>query len=79
MKGKMIMNTKEQAYRIIDRLDDEQLTGFVSLFSMVLNDIESEQVKRDIAFENLQKLRKNVQNFDDKKALAEYREEKYGK
>ena len=75
----MIMNTKEQAYRIIDRLDDEQLTGFVSLFSMVLNDIESEQVKRDIAFENLQKLRKNVQNFDDKKALAEYREEKYGK
>ena len=73
------MNTKEQAYRIIDRLDDEQLTGFVSLFSMVLNDIDSEQVKRDIAFEKLQKLRKNVQTFDDKKALEEYREEKYGK
>ena len=73
------MNTREKAYKIIDKLDDEQLVGFVSLFGMVLNDIDEEQSKRDAAFEKLQRLRKKVTYIDEKKALEEYREEKYGK
>ena len=37
-----------------------------------------EQARRDEAFRKLESMRKRVIGLDDKKELAEYREEKYG-
>ena len=37
-----------------------------------------DQKKRDEAFNTLESLRKSVSDFDEKKALAEYRKEKFG-
>ena len=72
------MSTKEMAYKIIENLNEEQLNGFVALFGSLIEK-HNEQERRDKAFAKLQSLRKNVQDFDEEKELAEYREEKYGK
>lgn len=75
------MSTRELAYSIFEQLTEEELEGFVALFRRVhppKNDDSAAQARRDEAFRRLEKLRKNIPDFDEKKALAEYREEKYG-
>lgn len=73
------MNTRELAYSIFEQLTDEELEGFVALFRRIhppkVEDID--QKKRDEAFNTLESLRKSVSDFDEKKALAEYRKEKF--
>ena len=74
------MSTKEIAYSIIEQLTEEELEGFVTLFSRVHRPQtdSDDQARRDEAFKTLESLRKNIPDFDEKKALAEYREEKFG-
>ena len=74
------MSTKELAYSIIDQLTEEELEGFVALFRRVHppETDSDDQTRRDKAFKMLEGLRKNIPDFDEKKALAEYREEKFG-
>ena len=70
------MSTKEIAYKIIEQLTEEQLQGFISLFGSIYSK-DNEQEERDDAFAQLQKIRKKVSDFDEKKELAEYRKEKF--
>ena len=74
------MSTKELAYSIIEQLTEEELEGFVALFRRVHPPKNDDEMKtRREAFERLEKLRRYIPDLDEKKALAEYREEKYGK
>lgn len=72
------MSTKEIAYSILEQLSEEQLKGFIALFQGVYPTKDDDQAKRDEAFGKLQSMRKRIPDLDEKKELAEYREEKYG-
>ncbi len=73
------MSTKEIAYKIIEQLSEEQLKGFIALFQGVYPTKDDDMAKRRAAFERLEKMCKYIPDLDEKKELAEYREEKYGK
>ena len=74
------MSTKEMAYSILEQLSEEQLKGFIALFSGVYpnKDDNDAQARRDEAFRNLEALRISVPDFDEKKELDEYRKERFG-
>ena len=63
------MSTKEMAYSILEQLSEEQLKGFIALFSGVYpnKDDNDAQARRDEAFRNLESLRISVPDFDEKK------------
>lgn len=73
------MSTKEMAYSILEQLTEEELQGFVALFRRVHPPKTDDMKERRAAFERLEKLRRHIPDLDEKKELAEYREEKYGK
>lgn len=74
------MTTKEIAHSTIEQLAEEELEDFIAEFHRVhpSETNSDDQTRRDEAFKKLESLRKNKPNFDEKKALAEYREEKFG-
>lgn len=74
------MSTREIAYSIFEQLTEEQLKGFISLFSGIYQakEDDNDQARRDEAFKRLEAMRRKIPDFDEKKALAEYREEKFG-
>lgn len=73
------MSTKELAYSIFSRLNEEQLKGFIAMFKEIYPvDENSSQSKKD-AFEKLQNLRRTIPDLDEKKELDEYRSARYGK
>ena len=72
------MSTRDIAYSIFNRLSEEQLKGFIAMFRELYPVVDEDQNKRDVAFQKLQALRRSVPEFDEKKALEEYRKEKYG-
>ncbi len=72
------MSTRDIAYSIFNRLSEEQLKGFIAMFREQYPVVDEDQNKRDVAFQKLQALRRSVPEFDEKKALEEYRKEKYG-
>ena len=71
------MSTRETAYQIFEQLNEEQLKGFIAMFREIYPVKDDEQKIRDEAFETLESLRRSVPDFDEKRALEEYREEKY--
>ena len=75
------MSTKEIAYSILEQLSEEQLKGFIALFSGVYpnKDDNDDMAERRAAFERLEKMCRPIPDLDEKKELAEYREEKYGR
>ena len=72
------MSTKEMAFEIFNRLSEKQLQGFIALFSDMYPVGDDDAQKREIAFENLQKLRRNIPDIDEKKELDEYRTMRFG-
>lgn len=72
------MSTREIAYRIFEQLTEEELEGFVALFRRLHPPQDSDMAERRAAFERLEKICRPIPNLDEKKELAEYREEKYG-
>jgi len=72
------MSAKEIAYEIINRLSEKQLQGFIALFRDMYPVDDDDAKKREIAFENLQKLRRNIPDIDEKKELDEYRTMRFG-
>ena len=72
------MSAKEIAYEIINRLSEKQLQGFIALFSDMYPVDDDDAQKRERAFENLQKLRRNIPDIDEKKELDEYRTMRFG-
>ena len=75
------MSTKEMAYSIFEQLTEEELQGFVALFRRVHppKTDDDDIAERRAAFEELEKMRRPMPDLDEKKELAEYREEKYGR
>ena len=74
------MSTKEIAYSIFEQLTEEELQGFVALFRKLHPPKTDDDItERRAAFERLEKLCRPIPDLDEKKELAEYREEKYGK
>lgn len=73
------MSTREIAYSIIDQLTEEELEKFIAQFRRKSRTEADDLKERREAFERLQKLCRYIPDLDEKKELAEYREEKYGK
>ena len=75
------MSTRELAHSILEQLTEEQLKGFIALFGGIYqpSDSTDDRARREEAFRGLESMRRSVPDFDEKKALAEYREEKFGK
>ena len=72
------MSTKEIAFEIFTRLSEKQLQGFIALFRDMYPVDDDDDQKRETAFENLQKLRRNIPDIDEKKELDEYRTMRFG-
>ena len=72
------MSTKEIAFEIFNRLSEKQLQGFIALFRDMYPVDDDDAQKRERAFENLQILRRNILDIDEKKELDEYRTMRFG-
>ena len=74
------MSKQEQAISILKQFSDVELDRFIAYFGIIYPAGESgdDQVKRDEAFKELEKLRKNIPDFDEKKEVEEYRKERFG-
>ena len=73
------MSTKEIAYSILDQLTEEELNSFITLFRRAYPPKTDDMAERRAAFERMKSVCKYIPELDEKKELAEYREEKYGK
>ena len=78
MKGWLIMSTKELAFSIFSRLNEEQLKGFIAMFKEMYPVDENDLQNKNDAFEKLQGLRRTIPDLDEKKELDEYRSVRYG-
>lgn len=85
------MSTREIAYSIFEQLGEEELKGFIALFSKIyppktenignyaeFGGTSDDIEERKAAFARLDKLRREIPDLDEKKELEEYRKEKYG-
>ena len=70
------MSTREMAYSIIEQLTEEELQGFIALFKRMFTPKNDDMAERRAAFERLEKSCRYIPYLDEKKELAEYREEK---
>ncbi len=73
------MSTKEIAYSIFEQLTEDELQGFIALFRRAYPPKSNDLASQRAAFERLEKLCRYIPELDERKELAEYREEKYGK
>ena len=60
------------------KLNSFTIQGFIALFRDMYPVDDDDAQKREIAFENLQKLRRNIPDIDEKKELDEYRTMRFG-
>ena len=72
------MSTKEIAFSIFDQLSEEQLKGFIALFSSIYIPKDDDMEERRAALERMKSVCRYIPDLDEKKELSEYREEKYG-
>lgn len=72
------MSTKDLAYSIFQQLTEEELQGFVLIFSKLHPNTNEDMERRKAAYERIMELRKPMPDLDYDKELASYREEKYG-
>ena len=72
------MSTKELAYSIFSRLNEEQLKEFIAIFKGMCPVEENSEHNKNEAFEKLQGLRRTIPDLDEKKELDEYLSERYG-
>ena len=72
------MSTRDVAYNIFQQLTDDELQGFILIFSKLHPQIDNPP-KQSSAFERLQSMiRPGTHDIDEKKELEQYRKEKYG-
>ena len=72
------MGTREIAYRIFEKLTEEELQGFIALFKRAYLLEDDDMKERQATFDRLERMCRYVPDFDEKKELEEYRQEKYG-
>ena len=71
------MSTREIAYSIFEQLSEEELQGFIALFRKMYPPKNDDMAERREAFERMKSVCRYIPELDEKKQLAEYREEKY--
>ncbi len=71
------MSTREIAYSIFEQLSEEELQGFIALFRKMYPPKNDDMAERRAAFERMKGVCRYIPELDEKKELAEYREEKY--
>ena len=72
------MSTREIAYSIFEQLSEEELMRFIALFGKAYQAPNDDMAERRAAFERMKSIIRPIPGLDEKKELAEYREEKYG-
>ncbi len=73
------MSTREKAYNILQQLNEIQLQGFVSMFSIYFGGGDKEETSRKKkAFNELKGMLRPINDIDYEKELAAYRNERYG-
>lgn len=72
------MSTREMAYSIFSRLNEEQLKGFIAMFRDMYPIPDDDRAEREDAFKKLQGLRRSIPDLDEKKEIDEHRAERYG-
>lgn len=73
------MSTREIAYSIFEQLTEEELQGFIALFRRAYPPKTEDRDTRREAFARLEQMCRPMPELDEKRELAAYREEKYGK
>lgn len=72
------MSTREIAHSIINQLSEDQLVRFIIQYKEQIS-TNSEQQKRNEAFEELMKLRRTVAlDFCEQKEYEDYLDERFG-
>lgn len=71
------MSTREIAFNIFNHLTEEQLQGFIQLFSGLYSDTGTDSDRKMAAFEELEKLRTPMQ-VDEEAELDAWRKERFG-
>ena len=71
---------RQDAYFILQRLPEEKLREALSYLRSIdePEDIETVRKRKHEAFLRLEQLRRPIPDLDEKKELAEWREEKFG-
>ncbi len=72
------MSTKDIAYSIFNQLTEEQLKGFIALFSGIYSAENDDISERKAAFERMKSVCRYIPDLDEEKELEEYRNERYG-
>ena len=76
------MSTRDIAYSIFNQLNEQQLEGFINMFSRFFPTTENTSTDKSdsrlAAFAELDAMTKKVNDLDYEKELEEYRKEKYG-
>lgn len=82
------MSTREKALSIFNKLNERQLEGFIAMYNGIFTvedescEEQSEQAKRDEAFDELEQIRKTIKpvsaDFDEKAEYLAYLDERYG-
>ena len=81
MENVNIAALREDAYTILLRLPKEKLRDEVLPFLQSIDepeDLEAVRRRKHEAFLRLEQLRRPIPDLDEKRELAEWREEKYG-
>ena len=65
------MGTREIAYRIFEKLTEEELQGFIALFKRAYLLEDDDMKERQAAFDRLERMCRYVPDFDEKKELEE--------
>lgn len=74
------MSTREAALSIFNQLNENELKAFIELFRRAYPPKDDDELtEKQKAFKELESLIRPIPDLDEKKELAEYREEKYGK
>lgn len=74
------LSTREKAFNILQQLNEVQLQGFVSMFSVYFRDSSESDGKstKEKALRELNGMLRPINDIDYEKELASYRNERYG-
>lgn len=74
LKGMVTMSTREIAYSIFEQLSENELQGFIALFSKAYPPKNDETTRKYAAFESLKRLCRYIPDLDEQTELAQKRE-----
>lgn len=73
------MSAIEQAYEMIHDLNEEQIATVITfIHNLKRQEHPASLAERQAAFDELERIRRPIPDFDEKEALENFRREKYG-